>query len=93
MAITDTVGSRIRVRRRALGLTLGDVAKGAGTNVPSLSRMERNKQGLLYADLESIASALSCAVLDLIPPPTSKVGRSSRKTQRPVKGSANSRTA
>ncbi len=59
------VGTEIRRRRKALKLTLEDVALAVDSDTGNLSRIETGKQGASEAMLHKIASVLGCAVADL----------------------------
>lgn len=72
MNSTATIGERIAARRKALRLKQMDVAVTAGFPASTLSKFEHGKQAIKYPELERLASALSCAVHDLIPPPKTK---------------------
>ena len=72
MTSTQTIGERIAARRKALRLRQMDVAVTAGFPASTLSKFEHGKQAIKYPELERLASALSCAVHDLIPPPINK---------------------
>lgn len=63
----------IRARRRALGLSLEDLAgrlRADWPNVdkPVLSRLENGKRGITIEELRWIAKALNCQPADLIEP-------------------------
>lgn len=59
------VGAEIRRRRKALGMTLEDLAFQIGGDNGNLSRLERGKQGYSDEMLRKIAKALGCSVADL----------------------------
>lgn len=54
----EPLGSRLRERRRALGLTLKDVADGAGLSVGFISQVERDLTVPSLSSLVSIARVL-----------------------------------
>lgn len=59
------VGGEIRKRRKALGMTLEELALQVGGDNGNLSRLERGKQGYSDEMLRKIAQALGCSVADL----------------------------
>ena len=59
------VGGEIRRRRKALGMTLEELAFQIGGDNGNLSRLERGKQGYSDETLRKIAQALGCSVADL----------------------------
>lgn len=59
------VGGEIRRRRKALGMTLEELAFQIGGDNGNLSRLERGKQGYSDEMLRKIAQALGCSVADL----------------------------
>lgn len=60
-----TVGSEIRRRRKALKLTLEDLANRVDSDTGNLSRIETGKQGANEEMLRKIAQALGCSAADL----------------------------
>ncbi len=54
------LGQALRKRRKALGLTLQELAKRIGADTGNLSRIERGTQGLSEAMLRRLCSALDC---------------------------------
>ncbi len=60
-----SVGSEIRRRRKALGMTLEELALQVDGNNGNLSRLERGLQGYSDEMLHKIAKALGCSVADL----------------------------
>ena len=88
MSNGTTPGERIRARRSALGLKQADVAQAAGMPASTLSKFEGDRQPIRYSDLEKLATALSCAVYDLIPPPTNKRAPSRKRSAIRQKGAA-----
>lgn len=71
----DSLGERIRHRRRALRLTLSQVSTLAGISEGFLSQIERGRNTASIATLQRICSALEIAVGDLFSDPMSKVHR------------------
>lgn len=59
------VGSEIRRRRKALKLTLEELAFRTGGDTGGLSRLERGQQGYSDESIQRIAAALGCSVADL----------------------------
>lgn len=59
------VGSRIRERRKELGLTLTDLAERTGVSVSMLSMLERGVAGASIGTLVAVASALHLQMHDL----------------------------
>ena len=59
------LGNEIRARRKALKMTLEELAFSVESDTGGLSRLERGKQGYSDATLRKIASALGCSVADL----------------------------
>jgi SOS-response transcriptional repressor LexA len=74
------VGGEIRRRRKALGMTLEELAFQIGGDNGNLSRLERGKQGYSDETLRKIAQALGCSVADLF----SGAERESNVTQVPL---------
>jgi len=88
------LGERIRDRRRRKGWTLKELAVASAVSVPYLSDLER-RQGVNPSvdTLTAVATALGCAVADLVgdqsppgPPPPASFDRfiRSREVQREV---------
>ena len=57
-----TVGSVIRRRRKAKGLTLLDLANAVGSDPGNISRLERSEQGYSSQQIKAIADALGCSL-------------------------------
>jgi transcriptional regulator with XRE-family HTH domain len=65
-----SLSSSLRSRRRALGLSLKQVARRAGTSVPTLSRYETGWARFELKTLRKLATALGCRLqLTLEPDP------------------------
>ena len=62
------LGKRLRLRRKARGLSIAEAAFACGWHKSVLSRIELGDRGVQYDDLVKLASALSCSVRDLVPP-------------------------
>ncbi|MET9495967.1 helix-turn-helix domain-containing protein [Streptomyces sp. NPDC006552] len=60
------VGPGIRRRRRALELTLADVARRAGVSVPFLSQVENGRSRPSMNSLQRIADALETTAVELL---------------------------
>ena len=52
------IGTRIRERRKDLGLTLEDLSMLSGSTVPTLSLIERGKRDVKLSTLIALAAAL-----------------------------------
>lgn len=80
---TISLGERLRRRRQALGLTLKDVADGAGLSVGFISQAERELAVPSLSSLASISRVLQTPVTEFLSQPE---GRSSttRHNARPV---------
>ena len=59
------VGNQIRIRRKALKMTLEELALQVDGDTGGLSRLERGKQGYSDEKLRNISAALGCSVADL----------------------------
>lgn len=66
MADGTGLGTRIRARRKALGLTLTEVAERAGLSNQYVSNLENGHRSPSLAALRSIATALGQSVTDLL---------------------------
>ncbi len=60
------VGSRIKARRKALGLTQGQLAKRAGVSRAMLSDIEREVKNPTIRILSQVAGGLECTLSSLI---------------------------
>ena len=58
----DPLGTRLRARRRELGLTLKDIAKGAGLSVGFISQVERGLAAPSLSSLVSISRVLQTEI-------------------------------
>ena len=58
----DPLGTRLRAKRRELGLTLKDVAKGAGLSVGFISQVERGLAAPSLSSLVSISRVLKTEI-------------------------------
>lgn len=66
MVPSVSVGDRIRLARSARRLSLSEVASDAGVSVATLSRIERDKQGLDFGLFLVLANILGSSPRDLI---------------------------
>lgn len=67
-----SLGSKIRSRRRLLGMTLDAVAQATELSKPFLSQVERNKATPSLSSLHKIASALQVSTQYFVTLPTEK---------------------
>lgn len=79
------LGRRVRDRRRDLGMTLKEVADGAGLSVGFISQVERDLTAPSLSSLASIAKILGLPVTDLLSQP-SGASALTRGSERPVYG-------
>ena len=61
-----SIGSEIMKRRKALGMTLEELALQIGSDSGNVSRIERDLQGLKRSQMEKIATVLGCSIIDLM---------------------------
>lgn len=66
MGEDQSLGSRLRARRTALGLTLAQVAEKAELSIPYVSNLERGRGNPTIDALRSIAEALEVTLADLV---------------------------
>lgn len=66
MAESETLGTRIRSRRKAAGFTLAEVAERAGLSLPYVSNLERGRGNPTIDALRAIATALDTTVGALV---------------------------
>jgi transcriptional regulator with XRE-family HTH domain len=59
------IGTAIRTRRRALGLTMQELAQQSGLSQPFLSKVERGLAGLSLTSVDRIAEALGISAAGL----------------------------
>ncbi|MBN3838766.1 XRE family transcriptional regulator [Burkholderia sp. Ac-20349] len=59
------VGARLRTRRKALGLTLKDLARDSGVTLSTISKAELGEIGLTYDKFGALAKALKLDFSDL----------------------------
>ena len=57
--VNTIIGSRIRLRRKAIGMTLAELGKKAHFSVGFLSDLENGKRGVSAENLLSIAKSLN----------------------------------
>lgn len=70
----QTLGRRIRERRRSLGMTLVQLAAAADLSHPFLSQLERAKARPSLASLQRVAQALGTSQLELMLGPSAASG-------------------
>ena len=63
MDLSENVGGRLRVRRKAVEMTLRELAESTGLTASFLSQVERGKVNLSLASLQALAKALDVPVL------------------------------
>ena len=80
--VTD-LGSKLRQRRKDLGLTLEAVAKEAGVTTGFISQVERNITSPSLASLTAMADALGAHIADFFSPPP-KPEQTSRAEMREI---------
>jgi transcriptional regulator with XRE-family HTH domain len=66
MTETDALGANVRRRRRALGLTLDQLADASGVSATMLSEVERSVKNPTVKLAYQIARALGCSLTDLV---------------------------
>lgn len=69
------IGSRLRVARRAKGLTLDNVAKAAGLTQGYVSKLERDQVSPSVASLVAVCTAVGLRVGELFEPPPTAIVR------------------
>lgn len=78
----DVLGERLRTRRRELGLTLKEVADGAGLSVGFISQIERGITTPSLSSLVSVARVLGFHVSEFLSQPRG-LAPTTRHDQRP----------
>lgn len=78
------LGSNIRKRRKALKLTLEDMAHRINWDTGNLSRLERGTQGTSQDRLRQIAAVLGCTIADLYQEESNVVDGPSVRGEVPV---------
>src|SRR5689334_3836681 len=68
MATPKQMGSHLRAVRRRKGLSLSEVARGAGLNRRELVNYERGKADIPESDLWVLAGSIGVDVSELVPP-------------------------
>lgn len=63
----ETIGERIRKKRRAKGLGLSALAETAGMTSQNLWNLENDMVGKTFEKLAPLAKALECRIDDLFP--------------------------
>lgn len=72
---SSTIGSFIRDRRKALGLTLTDLQERTGINNGNLSKIERGLQSLTNETMTALAGALNVTLAELFSSDGATVGQ------------------
>lgn len=80
---TISLGERLRRRRQALGLTLKDVADGAGLSVGFISQAERELTVPSLSSLASISRVLQTPLTEFLSQPEGR-SATTRHKERPV---------
>lgn len=65
--LAELIGANVRKARESKGLTLEALAVRSDIQATAISRLESGKQSPTIRTLHRIATALECAVSDLIP--------------------------
>ena len=60
------LGSRVRLRRRELGLSQEQLARQVGITFQQIQKYERGANRLSFSRLVEIAHALHCGVMDIV---------------------------
>ncbi len=68
------LGSRVRFRRKELGVSQGALARVCGIAVQQIQKYEHGSNRIGFSRLAQIATALECSIADL----TSGIGKSKR---------------
>jgi amino-acid N-acetyltransferase len=76
------LGSALRQRRKALGLTLQELAKRVEADSGNLSRIERGEQGLSEAMMRRLCAALDCTPAFLYAHAEAAAGASAQSSPR-----------
>jgi len=66
MPDAETLGTRLRARRRGAGLTLAEVAERSNLSLPYVSNLERGRGNPTLDALRALASALDTTVTALL---------------------------
>lgn len=66
--LSQQVGHRIKVRRVYLNMKQAELGRTIGIAQCYISQLERGERNLSLTQLEKIAQALHCSVLDLMDP-------------------------
>ncbi|MDE0804525.1 MAG: helix-turn-helix transcriptional regulator [Acidimicrobiales bacterium] len=66
MATSETLGTRLRARRRAEGLTLAEVAERSELSLPYVSNLERGRGNPTIEALQALARALGTTLGALV---------------------------
>jgi len=60
------LGSRIRLRRRELGFSQEQLARGVGITFQQVQKYEHGTNRVSFSRLVEIAQALSCSIVDIV---------------------------
>ena len=77
------LGQRLRKRRQALGLTLKEVADGAGLSVGFISQIERSITTPSLSSLASVSRVLKVHLSEFLTQPKTTASPATRHDQRP----------
>lgn len=72
--VEKSIGPDLRIRRRNAGLTLAEVAAGAGIRMETLSRIENGRTNPTLRTVQAVWKAIDLA---LVRPPASESGKTS----------------
>ena len=81
--VATDIGSKLRQRRKALGLTMEAVATHAGVTIGFISQVERNITSPSLSSLTAMAESLNAHVADFFDPPP-KPEETSRAEMREI---------
>jgi transcriptional regulator with XRE-family HTH domain len=80
----QTIGQMIHARRKAVGMTLEQLAAAVETTHSTLSRIENGKIRVLVHTIYDFAEALGCLPGDLVPKPRLRRAAGSSVEDRPI---------
>jgi len=66
--VTAQIGRIIMLRRTAMGMLQGELAKKMGMSQAHLSNIEKGKRSLTVEVMAAFASVLGCEMAELLPP-------------------------
>ena len=70
--VTAQIGRIIMLRRTAMGMLQGELAKEMGMSQAHLSNIEKGKRSLTVEVMAAFASVLGCEMAELLPPARSR---------------------